>query len=365
MVKVCHISTVHSAFDGRIFHKECCSLAKAGYDVSLVISHAKDETVNGVHIKALKQSKNRFHRIFIQTWFAFFKALKTKSKIYHFHDPELMFVGVWLRLLGKKVIFDSHENVSNQIESKSWLGDMFVRKGIKNIYRIIEKLCVLFYARVISVTPEIVKYISPKKGILIRNYPILDWIENVKSGPINEGVTTFIYVGGLTRIRGIKEISASIGLMKGEAELLLLGPWESDVYKKECIEGHENVKYLGVKTLENVYKVMKTADVGIAILHPEKNYLNSLPIKAFEYMICELPIIMSNFPYWEDIFDECSLFVDPFSKIEITDAVEWMIVNSEERKEKGRQGKVIVKEKYSWEAEAKVLVKMYNDLSCK
>ena len=162
-IKVCHISTVHTAFDGRIFHKECVSLAEAGYSVSLVVTHEKDEVVNGVNIVALNPSKGRLYRFFIKSWLAFFKALRTKSKVYHIHDPELMIIGLMFRLLGNKVVFDSHENVSHQIETKEWLGSKFIRSIVKGVYIVLERFFILFFHRVISVTPEIVSHLANEK----------------------------------------------------------------------------------------------------------------------------------------------------------------------------------------------------------
>jgi glycosyltransferase involved in cell wall biosynthesis len=362
MVKVCHISTAHPTFDGRIFHKECVFLSNAGFDVSLVITHSKNEVVDGVKIKGLKTSNGRLSRILIKPWKALFVAVKTKSDIYHFHDPELMFIGVILSLLGKKVIFDSHENVSSQIESKKWLGSLFVRKVIKSIYRLFEKFCILFYTRVISVTPEIVNFLSEKKGVLIRNYPILSKIENATFETNDTSTLVLLYVGGLTKIRGIKEACYAVGEVDRDVKLVLVGKWSDESYKTECLAISTKVEYLGLKPLDEVYKIMKTADVGIATLYPEKNYLNSLPIKAFEYMTCGLPMIMSNFPYWIKEFDVSSVFVNPMEVDDITKAIVWLVDHKSERLQMGKDGKRVVYEKFSWEAESLTLIKTYNEL---
>ena len=39
MVKICHITTVHpNRYDVRIFEKECVTLAKNGYEVTLIVN---------------------------------------------------------------------------------------------------------------------------------------------------------------------------------------------------------------------------------------------------------------------------------------------------------------------------------------
>lgn len=60
--KVCILTSVHSAFDTRIFHKEAKTLVKAGYDVTLIAQHDKDEVIDGVKIIALPKPRNRLVR---------------------------------------------------------------------------------------------------------------------------------------------------------------------------------------------------------------------------------------------------------------------------------------------------------------
>ena len=82
MVKVCHFTSVHQATDGRIFEKECCSLAKAGYEVYLVAPNAKTEIKNGVHIVGVAMSnRGRLYRILCVTRMIYKKALSLNADI--------------------------------------------------------------------------------------------------------------------------------------------------------------------------------------------------------------------------------------------------------------------------------------------
>ena len=56
--RVCFLTSVHPAFDTRIFYKEAKTLAAAGYDVTLVAQHDTDEVVDGIRIVALPKAKS-------------------------------------------------------------------------------------------------------------------------------------------------------------------------------------------------------------------------------------------------------------------------------------------------------------------
>lgn len=103
--KNCMLSSAHFAFDDRIFYKEAKSLSQAGYEVVIIAWHDKEETIDNIKIIPLPILKDRFHRMTKTLWKLFKLALKEKADVYHFHDPELIFIGIVLRLLDKKVIY--------------------------------------------------------------------------------------------------------------------------------------------------------------------------------------------------------------------------------------------------------------------
>ena len=52
-MKVCILSSVHIALDNRVFYREARSLQSAGYDVTLIAIHPKNELKDGVQIIGL------------------------------------------------------------------------------------------------------------------------------------------------------------------------------------------------------------------------------------------------------------------------------------------------------------------------
>lgn len=170
--RICQISTVHPPTDVRIFYRECCSLVKAGYEVNLVIPGEQSYTKEGVHIHSIRRVKNRLLRMLFMPWVAMRKALQTKSSLYHYHDPELLFMGFVLRwVFGKKVIFDIHELVKKQIMIKECL-PKWSRKPVGTLYRIVEKILTPGQGLVLASLASIHDY--PPSAYLVRNYPLLN-----------------------------------------------------------------------------------------------------------------------------------------------------------------------------------------------
>ncbi|MGD2166364.1 MAG: glycosyltransferase, partial [Anaerolineae bacterium] len=115
MKKVTILSSVHIALDNRVFYREARSLQRAGYDVTLIAVNPHDEVKEGVRILGLPRVP-RWQRPLL--WLQLLRfALQTEADIFHFHDPELLFVVPWLRLLtGSPAIYDVHEVYADFIQ---------------------------------------------------------------------------------------------------------------------------------------------------------------------------------------------------------------------------------------------------------
>jgi len=363
-VKVCILTTVHQPFDTRIFHKEAKTLVQAGHKVTLIAQHNNNEVIDGVNIISLAKPRNRFTRIFGLTWRTLFLALRQRADIYHFHDPELILVGIVLRLLGKKVIYDVHEDVPKQILNKEWIGNVGIRKITAFVMNIIEQRGALSFNKIVAATPDIARRFSKNKTIILRNFSILKLIDNTMIASYKKNKPIIIYAGGLTKIRGIKEIIQAMEDIGNRAGLCLLGQWESEKFKKECeeLKGWNNTKYLGFKNLQEVYSLMKSSNIAILNFLPVENHLKALPNKCFEYMACSLPIVISNFPYWKENFRGCALFANPYDPKDIAKKILFLLDDINVMNKMGKKGRELVEKKYNWEVESQKLVNLYDNL---
>jgi len=363
---IIHLSSVHKPFDIRIFQKECKSLAQNGFNVSLIVPHNKDEVVNDIRCIPIKKDPNRFYRMIRTTWRIYKKALSENGDVYHFHDPELIPVGIYLKMKGKKVIYDVHENVPDQILDKHWI-PLHLRWLVAKAVGFIEQMgSKFFFDGVVAATPTIAKRFPPKKTIIVQNFPKL----NLQ--PIKEQETLYsdrsnvvIYVGVITEQRGIKQVIKSIGLVPKHlgTHLYLAGEFvpQNLLLEVREMQGWDCVKFFGLKSHELILDLFQHARIGIAILHPTPQYLTSLPIKLFEYMSAGLPVIASNFQLWKSIVEKnkCGILVDPLNPKEIAQAIQWLLENPHEAEEMGRRGQEAVRLYYHWEMEEKKLLQLY------
>lgn len=361
------MTSVHHAFDTRIFHKECKSLAAAGYDVTLVAPHeGRNVILNDVKLLSLALPKNRWERMTQTIWRVYETAVRENAEIYHFHDPELMLVAPLLRMRGKRVIYDVHEDYSGTMTGKQWLPSMLqipAAIGVQACERTFSTAC----DRIIAATPKIASKFSPKKTKLVQNFPWSDELRPSDSAPYDRRDPIIAYVGWLSDSRGLREMVQAVRLASTEQPVKLVTAGKVIAgAKAECVLETEDsvVEHQGMLDRAQVAKLLARAKVGIVVLHPTKNYLESQPNKLFEYMSAGLPVVASDFPLWREIIEstDSGLLVDPMQPQAIAECITWLLRNPARAAEMGRNGQRAVWEKYSWERESERLIAAYDEL---
>ncbi|MBP7411822.1 MAG: glycosyltransferase, partial [Methanoculleus sp.] len=105
-----------------------------------------------------------------------------------------------------------------------------------------------------------------------------------------------------------------------------------------------------------------TGSIGLLAFQPD--YYNAyigLPNKLFDYMLCGLPIVASDFPEIRRVVSdaECGLLVDPTNPDAIAGAIIYLMEHPEEAQRMGENGRRAVLEKYNWEEMEGRLLAMY------
>ncbi|MFZ5374093.1 MAG: glycosyltransferase family 4 protein [Campylobacterota bacterium] len=365
--KIAHLTSAHPRYDTRIFVKECASLAThEGYEVYLIVADGKgDEKHGGVNIlDAGAPSGGRLSRFTRTVHAVFDKARALDADLYHLHDPELMPIGLKLKKLGKKVIFDAHEDLPKQILSKAYLGktSKFLLSKASAAYE--RHACSRFDA-VVTATPYIREKFLPinPRSVDINNFPVLGELSNDTAweNRLNE----VCYIGGISTIRGVFEIIAAMNRTVN-VRLNLGGKFETAELrnKAEQTAGWEKVNMLGFLGRAEVADVLSRSKAGLVTLHPTRNYVDALPVKMFEYMAAGIPVIASDFPLWRSIVDnaQCGLLVDPLDPEAIAGAITYLITHPDEARTMGENGKKAVVNIYNWECEQQKLFALYETL---
>ena len=365
-MKICHLTSVHIPFDTRIFYKECASLLRAGYEVHLVAPHERDETVGGIHIHAAPVYTSKLARMLFAPWAVFGKALALDARIYHFHDPELIPAGLVLRLLGRTVIYDVHEDYPETVPTKRVI-PVFLRGAAGRIIELLERFTAPWFNAVVAVTPTIHErfrsYGAQTEAVF--NYPVIGR-RREKSWDSLEN--TVCYIGSIAANRCIREIIEAVGFA-GEKTLLrleLAGSFASASLEREIRELPEfsRVDYRGFLNRNEVDDLLGRVKCGLILVYPEPRYMVAYPSKLFEYMGAGIPVVASDFPLWRSIIEkvECGLLVDPQSPRAIAEAILWLLDHPREAEAMGNRGREAVERNYRWDIEEKKLISLYAGL---
>ena len=362
--KICHITTVHKPFDNRIFFKECISLQEAGYDVTLLCARATTQNRVGINIIGFPGHTGRLKRFFLTSFVHVYReAKRINASIYHLHDPELIWMGLLLKWSGKKVIMDVHENNAAAILSRPYIKSAFLKKFLSFTIKNLEALLLPFFDGIVTARPDISALFPKLQPVTLRNFPVLPDYDNIPVSSIVKTKPSLIYVGGASAIRGTRELIEAMQYCP-EAELWILGPFESESFKKECenLTGWKHVRYLGIVEATEIFSFIKAADIGIITFLPLPNHITTLATKPFEYMACGLPMIMSDFPYWREFFGDSALYTDPADPKAIAACIKRLLNDKEVLENMKKKNLRLAREEYNWQAEKKGLLKLYEKL---
>jgi glycosyltransferase involved in cell wall biosynthesis len=304
-MRICHITTVHAQKDARIFYRMCRPLAERGLTVILVAPwSAEDPIVETSSWNEQIAGARRVKRIIL----ALRAALAAKANIYHFHDPELISLGIVLKCLRPRaaVVYDVHEDYPAMMLVKYWVPKP-LRALVSWAAYMANAVAGLFLNGIVTADPSVQKDfrgVAANKAIVYYNFPILQFFSPPKDEEINAKVD-LVYVGGMSdragtfilldafallAKKGIKPTVRLAGYTDGEKGLAAI---------QETIRNHgltQQVELVGRIPYSHVPAFIRSGRVGLVTLQPIAKFMKNIPTKMFEYWACGLPVIASDLP---------------------------------------------------------------------
>lgn len=384
--------------DARVL-REARELARAGHEVTVVALHAGDiperEERDGFRVHravqagrlagptilgaaggtALESPRGASRRPAAAVWLrdALLErgmvrgALANPADVYHAHDLTTLAPAVRAaRANGARLVYDAHELYTEL----SGLGAGERKRWVR-----LERRLIGGADAVIVPSPSRGDALVERYGIaqpaVVMNCPPRGPVPDPAASPLaglrRGGELLLVYAGGFIAGRGLENLIAATRMLPVTRLVMLgWGPLEAEL--RALTEGWnmtERVTFLGAVDPDDVVAVAAGGDVGLAPYLPVGlNNVLAAPNKLFEYLHAGLPVAASDLPDIRRIVDENEVgeLFDAADPSSIASAVR-RITAFPDRLRKLRASASAAAERFTWEAQARTLLDVYDELA--
>ncbi len=360
------------------------TLRDTGYEVDIICLKYKNqpyfEVVNGVNVYRVPVSHQRGRILrYIIEYIAFFILSFLKLNLLYLKKkyivievdtmPDfLVFAAIIPNILGAKVILYMFENMP---ELYSFEHKLSIEHPVVRFLKIVEKLSLKFADKII-VTHEpacriFAKHRIPKsKFAIVLNVPDEKKFILPSSKLSNSYSNEFCLVshGSILRRYGFQVIIKSLKVLESKIpnlRLLIVGDGEYRHSIEKLVwelNLDEKVLFIGFIPFEQIPAVISKTHIGIVPMLADL----MLPNKLFEYIILDIPSIVSDLPTMREYFNkDCVMYFEPGNPKDLAKKILYLYNHPEKRKELVKNSSKVY-EKYRWSNMRKKYIAVYEDL---
>jgi glycosyltransferase involved in cell wall biosynthesis len=363
--------------DARIQRHAGCFF-ECGWDVLLIGRKKKNSLplpkkfYNSVRF-SITPEKGMFFYLFYQIRLFVYLIRNAAPDLYFSNDTDTL-LPVFLASKIKKVpfFFDSHELFWEVPE----LEGKFLKQ---NLWKWIEKMCIPLAKASFTVNDSIARILKDRyhrEFQVIRNisseydtFPISIELQKKISSLLEKSGNRkiLLYQGsGINIHRGLEEMLEAMELLKDEFVLWLAGG--GDVWEKLKNRVDEKKLENSVFFIEKVPRgelnfITRNAHVGLSLDKPiNKNYINSLPNKVFDYIHAGIPLISSKIREIENIISKYEIGITLSNHDPECMASEIKNFMNSLKYDKCKENVILAQKELKWDNEKKILIEQIKKL---
>ncbi|MCB9472476.1 MAG: glycosyltransferase family 4 protein [Candidatus Delongbacteria bacterium] len=380
-MRLCVLTTGHGPADDRVYYKEVLSLLKRPDELWLAApgtaeEWAKvDERVQRISLGAARGVGGRLRAI--PRAIARMRALR--PDVIHFHDYELLLAVPFLRLLTRaRLVYDAHEMYPDQVQLSdripnwlkpfgTWLVHHFERGMVRLCHAIITADQPVADSFAATGVPCEVIYNFPRLELFVPDPERVDQIRAERSGR-----RLLIYQGSMGIDRGLLQMIESMDAVRRthpETLLLLVGnlrpALRTNVDRLIAELGlKDHVECVGWVAHSDVVNWIAAADLGLVPFLPVEKYRKNIPVKQFEYMACQLPVIGADLPPIRRFLDTSAAGVlyPAGDRPALQECLLNVLADPSGMTRMGKAGRKAVEEHWNWDRMEVVLLDLYREI---
>ncbi len=333
-MNICIVRHGYYPEDPRVF-KEVRALHERGFSVDVVClrkdGEKQKEIVDGVYVSRLSHQHRRaslfrylfeyalsFLKMFFLVTGLFFHRHYKCIQVNTLPDP-LVFLTIFPRMLGTKVLLDMHEPTP----------ELFITKYGEGKFRFIYKMIVLMeqasirYANQVLTVNEALRKKFIERGAngqkihVVRNVPDEAFHMNKTERGSDRGFELITH-GTIVERYGQGVIIRALPILRdkiGELHLSIVGDGENTEQVRSLVNElgcSDMVTFTGRVPFSRIGEYISAANVGIVPLLQSPFSDLCQPNKLFEYIAYKKPVVVSHLEAIEESFDDsCVMFFEP------------------------------------------------------
>ncbi|MFZ6991381.1 glycosyltransferase [Curtobacterium sp. RRHDQ66] len=361
---IVHVSSAHPWVDNRVHLREAASAARAGFRVRLIaVESALDAPPTPVEVVRLPR-RPRVRRMALSTTQALVLALRSRAGVVHLHDPELIWTIPLLRLAGRRVVYDAHEDLPDQVWGKDYLS--FRQRAVFASLSHVMLRVAATADRVVTATRWTGRRFPASRTIAVHNFPLARPADDGQVG-LEARPTTVAHVGVLSRARGIDVVAEAV------ADASFPSGWRveavgsidaaTDTAALRAAAASGRLQHDGVVGPAAARDLLLRARIGLVPFRRTPVTDQIFPTKLFEYLTAGLAVVATDIPLLRHLLDgfDCATFVPADDPGAVARAVRAYAEDPALLARRGAEARRAAQH-FTWGPEAARLVAMYDEL---